>query len=82
MIGQLGVPELLGVLSPPELLVILVIVLLIFGPKKLGDLGKGLGEGIRSFKSSLSGNDAEAKDAEAKNAEAKNAEAKNAELKK
>jgi len=38
-----------------HLLVILVIVLLIFGPKKLGDLGKGLGEGIRNFKSSLSG---------------------------
>jgi len=36
-----------------HLLVILVIVLLIFGPKKLGDLGKGLGEGIRNFKSSM-----------------------------
>lgn len=36
-----------------HLLVILVIVLLIFGPKKLGELGKGLGEGIRNFKSSL-----------------------------
>jgi len=36
-----------------HLLVILVIVLLIFGPRKLGDLGKGLGEGIRNFKSSL-----------------------------
>ena len=36
-----------------HLLVILVIVLLIFGPKKLGELGKGLGEGIRNFKSSM-----------------------------
>ena len=36
-----------------HLLVILIIVLLIFGPKKLGDLGKGLGEGIRNFKSSM-----------------------------
>ncbi len=42
-----------GLFQPMHLLVILVIVLLIFGPKKLGDLGKGLGEGIRNFKSSL-----------------------------
>ena len=42
MIGKLGVPE---------LMVILVIALLIFGPGKLKDLGKGLGEGIREFKS-------------------------------
>ena len=41
-----------------HLLVILIICLLIFGPKKLGELGKGLGEGIRNFKSSLGGNDA------------------------
>ena len=40
-----------GLFQPMHLLVILVIVLLIFGPKKLGDLGKGLGEGIRNFKS-------------------------------
>ena len=39
-----------------HLLVILVIVLLIFGPKKLGDLGKALGEGIRNFKSSVNEN--------------------------
>jgi sec-independent protein translocase protein TatA len=41
-----------------HLLVILIICLLIFGPKKLGELGKGLGEGIRNFKSSLGGTDA------------------------
>ena len=42
-----------GELGMPELLVILGIALLIFGPKKIGELGKGLGEGIRSFRSSL-----------------------------
>lgn len=45
-----------GLFQPMHLLVILVIVLLIFGPKKLGDLGKGLGEGIRNFKSSMNDN--------------------------
>ncbi|MGD0932244.1 MAG: twin-arginine translocase TatA/TatE family subunit [Candidatus Korobacteraceae bacterium] len=42
-----------GLFQPMHLLVIVIILLLIFGPKKLGDLGKGLGEGIRNFKSSL-----------------------------
>lgn len=44
----------LGKLGLPELLLILAIALLIFGPSKLADLGKGLGEGIRNFKSSVS----------------------------
>jgi sec-independent protein translocase protein TatA len=93
MIGQLGMPHLIAVLSPPEILVILFICLLIFGPKKLGDLGKGLGEGIRSFKSSLSGNDepknpepaaksTEAKDTEVKDTEVKDTEVKDTEVKK
>ena len=43
-----------GKIGLPELLVIVFIALLIFGPKKLGELGKGLGEGIRNFKSSMS----------------------------
>ena len=42
-----------GKIGLPELAVIVFIALLIFGPKKLGDLGKGLGEGIRNFKSSM-----------------------------
>jgi sec-independent protein translocase protein TatA len=40
-------------LGTPELLVILVIVVLIFGVNKIPQLGKGLGEGIRNFKASL-----------------------------
>jgi len=43
----------LGKLGMPELLLIAGIALLIFGPRKLGELGKGLGEGIRSFKSAV-----------------------------
>ena len=53
-----------GLFQPMHLLVILIIVLLIFGPKKLGDLGKGLGEGIRNFKSSMNeGNTTKSADA-------------------
>jgi sec-independent protein translocase protein TatA len=42
-----------GKIGLPELAVIVFIALLIFGPKKLGELGKGLGEGIKNFKSSM-----------------------------
>jgi len=45
--------HMLGKLGLPELLLILAIALLIFGPGKLAELGKGLGEGIRNFKSSV-----------------------------
>ena len=44
----------IGKLGPLEIGVIVFIALLIFGPKKLSKLGKGLGEGIRNFKSSMS----------------------------
>ena len=40
-------------LGLPELLVILVIVVLIFGAGKIPQLGKGLGEGIKNFKDSM-----------------------------
>ena len=40
-------------LQPMHLIVLLVICLLIFGPSKLADLGKGLGDGIRNFKSAM-----------------------------
>ena len=41
----------------PELLIVLVIVLLIFGAGKLPQLGKGLGEAIRNFKSGMKDGD-------------------------
>jgi len=40
----------MGPLGVPELIVIFVIALLVFGPKKLPDLGKSLGKGLREFK--------------------------------
>jgi sec-independent protein translocase protein TatA len=42
-----------GLFQPMHLLVILGIALLVFGPKKLPELGKGLGESIRGFKDAL-----------------------------
>jgi len=50
-----------GKLGLPEILVIAAIALLIFGPGRLSELGKGLGEGIRNFKSAVKdGSDGEA----------------------
>ena len=42
-----------GLFQPMHLLVIFGIALLIFGPKKLPELGKGIGEGIKGFKSAM-----------------------------
>jgi sec-independent protein translocase protein TatA len=42
-----------GILQPQHLLVILVVGLLVLGPKKLPELGKGLAEGIRNFKKAI-----------------------------
>ena len=42
-----------GKLGLPEILLILAVALLNFGPSKLADLGKGLGEGIKNFKSAV-----------------------------
>jgi sec-independent protein translocase protein TatA len=42
-----------GLLQPAHLLIILAVALFIFGPKKLPELGQGLGKGIRSFKESM-----------------------------
>jgi sec-independent protein translocase protein TatA len=42
-----------GLFQPMHLLVIFGIALLVFGPKKLPELGKGIGEGIRDFKAAM-----------------------------
>ena len=49
-----------GLFAPQHLLVILVIALLVFGPKKLPELGKGIGEGIKGFKDAMKEPPAEA----------------------
>src|SRR4030081_2057116 len=58
----------LGALQPGHLIVILVIVLLIFGPGKLPELGKAMGDGLRELKKATSGD--EPKDAAANQATA------------
>ncbi len=47
----------LGTIGPQELLLVLLIVIIIFGARKLPELGKSLGEGIKNFKSSVGGKD-------------------------
>ena len=47
--------------GPMELVIVLVVALVIFGPKRLPELGKSLGGGMRSFKESVTGNDEERK---------------------
>jgi sec-independent protein translocase protein TatA len=42
-------------IGPLELAIVLIIALVIFGPKRLPDLGKSLGKGMREFKDSLAG---------------------------
>jgi sec-independent protein translocase protein TatA len=45
--------SLIGPLGLPEMLIILAIVILIFGANRLPELGKGIGAGIKNFKSSM-----------------------------
>ncbi|MGA2354755.1 MAG: twin-arginine translocase TatA/TatE family subunit [Terriglobales bacterium] len=52
-----------GLFQPMHLLVVFGIALLIFGPKKLPELGKGIGESIRGFKSAMKADDDEDKPA-------------------
>lgn len=56
------VPLLIGGLGLQEILVIALIVLLLFGGKKIPELMKGLGKGVRSFKDGMNGIESDLKD--------------------
>jgi sec-independent protein translocase protein TatA len=45
----------LGNIGPLEIIVVLIIALVVFGPKRLPELGRSLGKGIREFRGSVSG---------------------------
>jgi sec-independent protein translocase protein TatA len=45
----------MGLENPLHIAIVLVVVLLVFGAKKLPEMGRGLGEGMRGFKSGISG---------------------------
>lgn len=51
----MGTLLLLGPIGTPEIILITIIVLLIFGGKKIPELMKGIGKGVRSFKDGVSG---------------------------
>ena len=48
----------LGFESPTHIVIVLLIALLVFGPKRLPEMGRSLGQGIRQFRSSLDSHDA------------------------
>lgn len=53
-------------LGLPEMAVILVVLLLVFGPSRLPGMGKGIGEALRGFKKAMSGDDEQASVSEPK----------------
>ena len=63
-----------GLFQPLHLIVIFLIALLVFGPKKLPDLGKGLGEAIRGFKKALDGDELNDKQSQNRETEKKRLE--------
>jgi sec-independent protein translocase protein TatA len=46
-----------GFVGLPELLLLALVVLLVFGPKRLPEMGRSMGRGLREFKDSISGSD-------------------------
>ena len=50
-------------IGPMEIMIVLVIALVVFGPKRLPELGKSVGKGIREFRGSVSGESSDASDA-------------------
>jgi sec-independent protein translocase protein TatA len=52
---------LIGMLGTPEIIMIVIVVLLLFGGKKIPELMRGLGKGVKEFKDASKGDDAEVK---------------------
>lgn len=51
----------LGNIGPLEIAIVLIVALLVFGPKRLPELGRGVGEGLKGFKDSVTGDGDDAK---------------------
>lgn len=76
MVQAVWYPAYVFGLGPTELIIILAIVLIIFGPRKLPEIGKAIGSGIRELKKGVEGKGEEAKEekAEASKEESRKAE--------
>ncbi len=59
----------MGMPSMPELLIVLAIVVLLFGAKKIPDLAKGMGKGIKDFKKAIKDDDEDVKEVASKTTE-------------
>ena len=71
--GAAGYPhQMIGNIGPLEIAIVLIIALVVFGPKRLPELGSGLGRGMREFKETVTG---EKKDEPAATVEASSASA-------
>ena len=62
--------------SPIQLIIVMIIALVVLGPKRLPEMGKSLGKGIREFRGSVTGNDDDDDDEETPRIERSQAEAK------
>jgi sec-independent protein translocase protein TatA len=65
MISNLTIRLIMG-MGPTEIIVVLVIVLLLFGGKKIPELMKGLGQGVKEFKDASKGEDAKSSESDKK----------------
>jgi len=59
----------MGMPSMPELLIVLAIIVLLFGAKKIPDLAKGMGKGIKDFKKAIKDDDEDVKEVASKAAD-------------